>query len=112
MPSRLGGALGACAIIVLIPLQVPQTVSLVCMRTSFVCTQALHGGWPAGAAHTAPQRYGPHAARWVRAREQATLAELLAAPDCVVPGVPVFFVVAQGTIYRDQFLASDDFEFG
>ena len=60
----------------------------------------------------APQRYGPHAARWVRAREQAMLSELLAAPDFVMPGVPVFFVVAQGTVYRDRFLASDDFDFG
>ena len=98
---------------VLIPLQVPQTLSPVCKRTLCKWTaQALHGGWPAGAAHTAPQRYGPHAARWVRAREQATLAELLAAPDFVVPGVPVFFVVAAETVYRDRFLASDDFDFG
>ena len=48
----------------------------------------------------------------MRARERATLAELLAAPDFVVPGVPVFFVVAAGTVYRERFLASDDFDFG
>ena len=80
--------------------------------SSCSCTQALYGGWPAGAADTAPQRYGPRAARWVRAREQATLAELLAAPDFVAPGLPVFFVVARGTVYRDRFLASEDFGFG
>ena len=74
--------------------------------------QVLHGGWPAGAVEKMPQRYGPHAARWVRAREQASLVDLLAAPDFVVPGVPMFFVVAQGTMYRDRFLANQDFNFG
>lgn len=34
-----------------------------------------------------------------------TLGQLLAQPDFVVPGVPLFFVVAKGTEYRQRFLA-------
>ncbi|KAK9833531.1 hypothetical protein WJX81_002203 [Elliptochloris bilobata] len=75
-------------------------------------TEALHGCWPAGAADGGPQRYGPRAARWVRVREAATLCEVLAAPDFVAPGLPVFFVVAGGTAYRDRFFASEEFGFG
>jgi len=61
--------------------------------------QALHGGWPAGASDAGPQRYGARAARWVRVDPAATLGAVLAAPDHVVPGVPVFFVVAAGTAF-------------
>lgn len=50
------------------------------------------------------QRYGEKASRAVRVDESATLAQLLAAPDCVVPGAPVFFVLAKGTQYRSKFL--------
>ncbi len=70
--------------------------------------QALHGGWPAGASDAGPQRYGARAARWVRVDPAATLGAVLAAPDHVVPGVPVFFVVAAGTAFRDRFLAAEE----
>ena len=71
--------------------------------------QALYGGWPAGADDKGPQRYGSKAARWVRVPDDATLGGVLTAPDYVAPGVPVFFVVAAGTAYRERFLASEEF---
>ncbi len=39
--------------------------------------------------------------------EGAKLGEVLRAPDYVVPGVPVFFVVAAGTAFRERFLADE-----
>ena len=77
------------------PLEVPALI------------ECLHGGWPEGVAAAPPERYGPRAARWVRVDESLPLADVLAAPDLVVPGVPVFFVVAKGTAYRDRFVESD-----
>jgi hypothetical protein len=44
----------------------------------------------------------------VRVDPAATLGAVLAAPDHVVPGVPVFFVVAAGTAFRDRFLAAEE----
>ena len=68
-------------------------------------TEVLYGGWPAEvAADEGPQRYGKDRAGWVRVPEDSTLADTLNQPDYVVPGVPVFFVTAKGTAYREQFL--------
>ncbi len=68
-------------------------------------TDVLHGGWPAEvAADEGPQRYGMDRAGWVRIQEESTLAETLAQQDYVVPGIPVFFVTAKGTAYRERFL--------
>ena len=68
-------------------------------------TEVLHGGWPAEvAADEGPQRYGTERAGWVRIQEDSTLAQTIATPDYVVPGVPVIFVTARGTAYRERFL--------
>ena len=73
-----------------------------------VLVQALHSGWPKDAAQEAgPSRYGPRAARWVPVKEHAALHEVLRSPDYVIPGVPVFFVVAAGTAFRERFLADE-----
>ena len=68
----------------------------------------MYGGWPEGVAPSAPQRYGPRAARWVRAAECDTLHAILTAPDCVIPGVPVLFVLAVGTAFRQRFLKAGE----
>ena len=68
-------------------------------------TEILYGGWPAEvAADEGPQRYGKDRACWVRVPEDKTLAETLGQPDYVVPGIPVFFLLATGTAYRERFL--------
>ena len=69
--------------------------------------QVLHGGWPQGAEEEGPQRYGPQAADWQRVRQQQTLGSLLSQGDYVVPGVPLLFVTARGTEFRERFLAGD-----
>jgi hypothetical protein len=68
--------------------------------------EALYGGWPA-AKEEGPRRYGPDAAGWVRVREGWTLGEALSREDHVVPGIPVFFVLAAGTPFRERFLEGD-----
>lgn len=68
--------------------------------------EALHGGWPE-ARDEGPKRYGPDAAGWVRVREGWALADALGRPDHVVPGIPVFFVLAKGTDFRERFLSED-----
>jgi hypothetical protein len=65
---------------------------------------ALHCGWPPGVEAAPPARYGPRAARWVRVDEGEALGGVLGRGDCVVPGVPVFFVLAAGTAFRERFL--------
>ena len=67
----------------------------------------LHGGWPDSSEDEGPQRYGLKAATWRPVQEQQTLGDLLAQPDYVVPGVPVLFVTAKGTEFRERFLAGD-----
>ena len=69
-------------------------------------TQALHSGWPEGFSEKEPARYGEKATRAVRIEESATLHTVLQRPDLVVPGLPVFFVLAKGTKFRDKFLES------
>ena len=67
--------------------------------------EALHGGWPDGVRATPPERYGPRAASWVRVEDEGQpLGALLARPDMVVPGVPVFFVLSRGTAFRERWL--------
>lgn len=68
--------------------------------------QVLFGGFPE-VAEEGPSRYGPNAAGWVRVDERWTLAECLGRPDHVVPGIPVFFVLARRSPMRQQFLEND-----
>ena len=68
--------------------------------------QAFFGGWPE-VSEEGPQRYGPRAAGWVRVQEGWTLRDALDRPDHVVPGVPVFFVLADGSDFKERFLDGD-----
>ena len=72
--------------------------------------QAMAGKWPEGVDRDAegPKRYGPEAARWCRVDERQSLKDALLEPGHVVPGLPLFWVVAKGTEYRDRFLANAD----
>jgi hypothetical protein len=69
--------------------------------------EAMAGRWPEGLDRDAegPKRYGAAAARWARADEALSLREVLTRPGHIVPGTPMFFVVARGTEYRERFLA-------
>lgn len=69
-------------------------------------TEALFGSWPEK-EEAGPQRYGPRAAGWVRVREAWTLGQALAREDHVIPGIPVFFVLAAGSDFRERFLEGD-----
>jgi len=69
--------------------------------------QALHGKWPEAQQGAGPRRYGEKAARWVLVEQQKSLKEVLLQPDHVVPGLPLFWVVAKGTDYRKRFLAEE-----
>lgn len=62
---------------------------------------------PEGHEEEEPQRYGKNAARWVRADEHLSLREVLSRPDHVIPGIPVFFLVARGTVFRERFLTEE-----
>ncbi|GLC40844.1 hypothetical protein PLESTB_000016500 [Pleodorina starrii] len=71
--------------------------------------QAMQGRWPQGLDDTAdggPQRYGSRAARMRRINPRSSLVGVLTAEDHVVAGLPLFFVVAKGTSYRERFLES------
>ena len=68
--------------------------------------QALHTGWPSGFNDKGPQRYGDQAARPIRIKDHLTLGEVLQRKDYVIPGAPVFFLLAKGTSFRDKFLES------
>jgi len=69
--------------------------------------QVLMGQTPEGFVDDGPKRYGTKSARWVRVAEEDALGQVLQRPDYVIPGVPVLFVVASGTQFRDRFLAND-----
>lgn len=69
-------------------------------------TEALYGGWPS-VAEKAPSRYGESASAWVQVKEEQTLGEVLRQKDYVIPGVPVFFVLARSTPFRETFLSGD-----
>ena len=69
--------------------------------------QAMQGKWPEkieDAAAAGPQRYGAAAAEWVKADENQALGEVLQHPGHVVAGVPLLWVVARGTEYKERFL--------
>lgn len=68
--------------------------------------EALHGGWPS-IEEEGPARYGPSASQWVQVDESLTLGEVLSREDHVVPGVPVFFVLAADSPLRESFLAGE-----
>lgn len=70
---------------------------------------AMAGRWPEGLEEGAdgaggPRRYGPGAAKWAPVREGESLREVLLAEDHVVPGIPLFWVVAEGSEYAARFL--------
>lgn len=69
---------------------------------------ALSGQWPEGMEDVrGPLRYGNEAAKWVSVPTSSTLKALLQRDDCVIPGVPVFWVVARGSTYRERFLSEE-----
>lgn len=72
--------------------------------------QALHGNWPELQQHAGsggPQRYGQQASHWVLVDPKQSLREVLLRPDHLVPGVPLFWVLARDTDYQQRFLAED-----
>ena len=68
--------------------------------------QALHTGWPSGHEEKEPSKYGETATRPIKVKQSHTLAEILSFADYIVPGVPVFFILAKGSIFREKFLES------
>lgn len=71
-------------------------------------TESLYGGWPAGDRdEERPSRYGDKAATWTLVDERKTLGDVLREPGCVVPGIPVFFALSEGSEYQQKFLQGD-----
>jgi tetratricopeptide (TPR) repeat protein len=68
--------------------------------------EALFGGWPS-VVDEGPERYGSQGATWVRVNEKHSLGEVISREDHVIPGVPVFFILAKTTPFRESFLAGD-----
>ncbi|MEW5307249.1 MAG: hypothetical protein WDW36_009657 [Sanguina aurantia] len=74
-------------------------------QQQLVC--AMQGKWPEeGYADTALTRFGEGASTWQQVPESCTLHEVLTRPDHIIPGIPLFFVLAKGTAYRTKFLES------
>lgn len=69
-------------------------------------TEALYGGWPS-VGDNGPQRYGAQASEFVKVDEKLTLGDILSRRDFVVPGVPVFFVLAMDTPFKQQFINAE-----
>lgn len=67
---------------------------------------ALQGSWPGGREWDPVRRYGPQAVRPVLVDPRKPLGDVLREEGHVIPGIPVFFVLARGTEYRDKFLES------
>jgi tetratricopeptide (TPR) repeat protein len=65
--------------------------------------EALFGGWPS-VSNEGPNRLE---AGWVKVNPKNTLGEVLSKTDYVVPGIPVFFVLAKSTPFRDNFLKGE-----
>jgi hypothetical protein len=42
--------------------------------------------------------------RWIKVRQTTTLGKVLSHPDCVVPGFPVFYIVAANSKFREELL--------
>jgi len=70
-------------------------------------TDVFTGRSPRGFSDSGPKRTGESKSGWVRVDETLALGEILQNPDYVIPGVPVFFVVAKGTEFRQRFLADE-----
>lgn len=68
--------------------------------------EALFGGWPP-IVDEGPQRYGEKRARWVKVDESDSLGDVLHHEDNIIPGVPVFFILAESTPFRQSFLDGD-----
>ncbi len=45
----------------------------------------------------------------LRGSAETVPAQILARQDYVVPGIPVFFVVPSGSVYKERFLNEDAF---
>ena len=65
--------------------------------------EALFGGWPS-VSNEGPNRLE---AKWIKVNPKHTLGEVLSRGDHVVPGIPVFFVLAKSTPFKDNFLKSE-----
>lgn len=68
--------------------------------------EALFGGWPS-VVDEGPNRYGQKQASWVRVNERHTLGSVISKDDHVIPGVPVFFILAKSTPFKESFLRGD-----
>ncbi|WIA28095.1 hypothetical protein OEZ86_010677 [Tetradesmus obliquus] len=68
---------------------------------------ALHGKWPERDPQAGPKRYGSSSSHWVPVDESLSLQQVLLAPDHVIPGVPLFWVLARDTQYQARFLAEE-----
>jgi len=76
------------------------------LSTCYGCPEALHSGWPTGHTEEEPQRYGEKASRPKEVEQSLTLRHILDLPDFVAPGLPVFFLLSKGSLFRDKFLES------
>ena len=65
--------------------------------------EALFGGWPS-VPNEGPNRLE---ATWVKVNPKHTLGQVISREDHVIPGIPVFFVLAKSTPFRDNFLKSE-----
>ncbi|KAG2430020.1 hypothetical protein HYH02_013848 [Chlamydomonas schloesseri] len=70
--------------------------------------EAMQGRWPSGldGSSGGPEKYGSRAARMRKVNTKHSLRQVLAQEDHVIAGVPLFFVVAKGTPFRERFLES------
>jgi len=68
--------------------------------------QAFTDGWPEGGEFEEVKRYGKEAVRPVQVDVDKALGATLREAGHVIPGVPMFFVLAKGSEYRDRFLQS------
>jgi hypothetical protein len=77
------------------------------VRTQDKLIEALHGNWPEAKIGAGPQRYGQQASHWVAVDQTQSLREVLLQQDHVIPGLPLFWVIAEGTDYKQRFLAEE-----
>eukprot|EP00775_Hariotina_reticulata_P012859 gene12859-12986_t len=69
--------------------------------------QALHGEWPELSEDAGLKRHGQGASHWATVDENMTLKDVLLQPNHLVPGVPLFWVLARGTAYEGRFLSEE-----
>jgi hypothetical protein len=67
----------------------------------------LHGQWPEPDPQAGPKRYGKSGSHWTAVNESLSLQQVLLQPEHVVPGVPLFWVLARDTEYQARFLAEE-----